>query len=153
MKCKKVYLGSDHGGYALKQELACFLKENGHDVVDVGSFSAISTDYPDIALLLCSQLLKEEDTQGILICGSGIGMSIAANKIHGIRAALCSEPLSARLSREHNNANILCLGARIIGPEMAKEIIQRFLATAFLGERHARRIQKITTIEEKNDVK
>jgi ribose 5-phosphate isomerase B len=153
MKCKKVYLGSDHGGYALKQELACFLKENGHDVVDVGSFSAISTDYPDIALLLCSQLLKEEDTQGILICGSGIGMSIAANKIHGIRAALCSEPLSARLSREHNNANILCLGARIIGPEMAKEIIQCFLATAFLGERHARRIQKITTIEEKNDVK
>jgi ribose 5-phosphate isomerase B len=152
MKCKKVYLGSDHGGYALKQELACFLKENGYVVVDVGTFSTMSTDYPDIALLLCSKILTEQDAMGILICGSGIGMSISANKIHGIRAALCSEPLSARLSREHNNANVLCLGARMIGSSMAKEIVHHFLDAVFSGERHLKRIQKITMIEEKKDV-
>lgn len=153
MKRKKVVLGSDHGGYELKQELACFLKENGHLVVDVGTYSAMSTDYPDIALLLCSQILTEQDAMGILICGSGIGMSISANKIHGIRAALCSEPLSAKLSREHNNANVLCLGARMIGSSMAKEIVLQFLEADFSGDRHLKRIQKITMIEEKNHVK
>ncbi|HOI24867.1 MAG TPA: ribose 5-phosphate isomerase B [Caldisericia bacterium] len=153
MKCKKIVLGSDHGGFELKQELACFLKENGHLIVDVGSYSTMSTDYPDIALLLCSQILTEQDSIGILICGSGIGMSISANKIHGIRAALCSEPLSARLSREHNNANVLCLGARMIGSSMAKEIVHQFLEADFSGDRHLRRIQKITMIEEKNYVK
>jgi ribose 5-phosphate isomerase B len=153
MKRKKVVLGSDHGGYELKQELACFLKENGHLVVDVGTYSTMSTDYPDIALLLCSQILTEQDSMGILICGSGIGMSISANKIHGIRAALCSEPLSAKLSREHNNANVLCLGARMIGSSMAKEIVLQFLEANFSGDRHLKRIQKITMIEEKNHVK
>jgi ribose 5-phosphate isomerase B len=149
MRNQKVIIGSDHGGFAMKQELSCFLAENGYEVSDIGAFSCASVDYPDIAQELCSALINSSGAKGMLICGSGIGMSIAANKVQGIRAALCSEPLSAKLSREHNDANILCMGARLIGIEMAKNIALIFLETAFMGDRHHRRLQKITMIEEK----
>ncbi len=152
MRCHKVYIGSDHGGFLLKQELSCFLLSHGFQVEDAGIYSADAADYPDIAIKVSEKVRQNPENKGILICGSGIGMSVAANKVKGIRAALCSEPLSAKLSREHNDANILCLGERLIGLLMATEIVSVFLSTDFCGDRHTKRIQKITDIEERNDV-
>ncbi len=143
----RVYIGSDHAGYPLKEELKAFLQEQGYPVHDVGVFSEQPADYPDVAHALTQQMLahlQNEQAFGILICGTGIGMCIAANKRAGIRAAHASEPVSARLAREHNDANVLCLGARLIGAEMAKAIVQTFLTTPFSGaERHQKRVQKL----------
>ncbi len=139
-----VYIGSDHAGFAMKEVLKAFLQEQGYTVHDVGVFSEEPADYPDVAHALTQQLSAHPEAFGILICGTGIGMCIAANKRRGIRAAHASEPVSARLAREHNDANVLCLGARIVGIEMAKAIVLTFLTTPFSGEaRHRTRVHKL----------
>ncbi len=138
-----VHLASDHAGYALKDLLARELAVRGFTVRDHGTDSRESCDYPVFAHRLCSALLHEGG-QGILVCGSGIGMSMAANRHAGIRAALCTTELHARLSRRHNDANVLCLGARITGEELALAIMAAFLETGFEGGRHQRRIDQIT---------
>ena len=141
-----IHIASDHAGYALKTHLAQFLAQKGINVVDEGTNSTDSCDYPVLAHKLCTAVEKEQGT-GILICGTGIGISIAANRHAGIRAALCATELQARLSRQHNNANVLCLGARIIGVELAQAIVEAFLEGSFEGGRHQRRIDKLTALE------
>jgi len=144
----KVAIGSDHAGFNLKKEIIVMLEYKGHEVLDCGCFSPDSVDYPDIAEAVADEVLKS-GSPGIVICGTGIGISMAANKIPGIRAALCGEPFSARMAREHNDANILAMGARIIGIGLAIEIVKTFLETPFAGDRHLLRINKITSIEER----
>ena len=143
----KIIIGSDHGGYELKGIIAEYLQNQGHDVCDAGCFSPESIDYPDVAFPLCEKVAGGDFERGILICGTGIGMSICANKVKGIRCALCSEPVSAALTRRHNNSNVLAMGARMIGAEMAKEIVRTFLSTDFEGDRHNRRVDKISAYE------
>ncbi|EPP8196453.1 ribose 5-phosphate isomerase B [Campylobacter lari] len=138
---EKIYIASDHAGFVLKQEIINFLQEKNINFEDLGPFSEDRCDYPDYAHLLSSKI--DENSFGILVCGSGIGMSIAANRHKNIRCALCNEPLSAKLSREHNDANVLALGARLIGMDMAFEIISNFINTSFSGGRHCVRINKI----------
>ena len=138
----KVAIGNDHGGLNFKEDLLELLKELGHEVEDFGCNSPDSVDYPDYAGLVTEAVLGGDCERGILICGSGIGMSMAANRRQGIRAALCQEQFGARMSREHNNANVLCLGARIIGPSLAMEIVRTWLETEFAGGRHQKRIDK-----------
>jgi len=149
-KVKKIFIGNDHAGKDLKDFLINFLKNNYQEieVINVGTDSYESCDYPDYAKEVSLNVLKEEDSIGILICGTGIGMSIAANKIKGIRAALCYNSTTAKLARQHNNANILCLGQRIIGFELAKDIVDTFIKTEFEGNRHLNRIIKINQIEQ-----
>ncbi len=145
-----VAIASDHAGVELKAALATWLREQGKTVVDLGPAETVSVDYPDFAELVGNKVTEGHADRGILICGSGIGMSIAANKVAGVRAALVSEPLSASLSRKHNNANVLCMGARTIGEEMAKACITSFLETDFdPGDdgRHQRRVGRIAEIE------
>jgi len=137
----KIVIGSDHGGFALKEVILAYLSTLDHDIQDVGCFSNDSVDYPNFADLVCGQVAKGDADKGILICGTGIGMSMAANKHAGIRAALCSEQYTARMSREHNDANILCMGERVTGPGVAEEIVSTWLSTPFEGGRHLRRIQ------------
>lgn len=144
----QVVIGNDHAGVSLKNDIIEFLKNEGYDVLNCGTDSTASVDYPDIAKKVAAQVL-ERNIPGILICGTGIGISIAANKIPGIRAALCDNSFTARLAREHNDANILALGARITGTGMALEIVKTFLNTAFLAGRHQRRVDKIGTLETK----
>ena len=136
----KIAIASDHAGFELKSKLRDYLKEKGYSVTDLGTDSDKSVDYPEYANKLCSFLLKGECEKGVLICGTGIGMSIAANRHKGIRAALCTIPEYAKLSREHNNANVLCLGARFIPFEQATLILDTFLSTDFEGDRHQRRV-------------
>ena len=138
-----VHLASDHAGHALKDLIARELPRLGFTVTDHGTDSCESCDYPEFAHKLCDAVLAERG-RGILVCGSGIGMSMAANRHDGIRAALCTTELHARLSRLHNDANVLCLGARITGDELALAIVMAFLETSFEGGRHQRRIDKIT---------
>ncbi|MCV3451505.1 allose-6-phosphate isomerase / ribose-5-phosphate isomerase B [Campylobacter lari] len=138
---EKIYIASDHAGFILKQEIINFLQEKNINFKDLGPFSEDRCDYPDYAHLLSSKI--DENSFGILVCGSGIGMSIAANRHKNIRCALCNESLSAKLSREHNDANVLALGARLIGVDMAFEIISNFINTSFSGGRHCVRINKI----------
>ncbi|MBU1239802.1 ribose 5-phosphate isomerase B [Myxococcota bacterium] len=138
-----VFIGSDHGGFALKQELIEELRGMGVSHTDVGVHREESADYPDIARDLARVLLPFEGALGILLCGTGIGISIAANKIAGVRAALCSDEYSAAMARRHNNANVLCLGGRVIGPELAKSILHTFLTNTFEGGRHQRRVDKL----------
>ena len=138
----RVAIGNDHGGLNFKDELLALLEELGHEVDDFGCNTTDSVDYPDYADLVCKGVLEGGCDRGILICGSGVGMSMAANRRSGIRAALCQEQFAARMSREHNNANVLCLGARIIGPSLAIEIVRTWLETEFAGGRHQRRIDK-----------
>lgn len=143
----KIIIGADHGGYDLKVVIREFLKDKGFEVVDVGTESLISCDYPDIARKLVKEVLKE-GVKGILVCGTGIGMSIAANKFDGIRAALCSDTFSARMTREHNDSNVLCLGERVIGKGLALDIVNTWINTDFSnGERHKNRIDLIMKIE------
>lgn len=144
----KVAIGSDHAGFNLKKEIIVMLEYKGYEVLDCGCFSPDSVDYPDIAEAVAEAVLKD-GSPGIVICGTGIGISMAANKIPGIRAALCSEPFSARMAREHNDANILAMGARIIGTGLAIEIVKAFLETDFAGDRHLLRVNKMTEIEQK----
>ena len=137
----KVSIGSDHGGYELKLEIIEHLKARGFEVIDVGTDSPASCDYPIYAKKVAADITSKNADLGILICGTGIGMSMAANKIEGIRAALCHDTFSAQATREHNDANILCMGARVVGPGLALMIIDTFLDTPFSNdERHIRRI-------------
>lgn len=142
----KVVIGCDHAGYDLKQEIMANLKMDGYEISDCGTYSRDSVDYPDIAESVAAMVL-EQDIPGIVICGTGIGISIAANKISGIRAALCDNPYTARLAREHNDANIIALGARVIGAGMAVEIVKTFLNTSFAAGRHQLRVEKINRLE------
>lgn len=143
----KIAIGCDHGGFKLKEEIRKMFEEKGYDFKDLGTFSEDSVDYPDIALEVARAVRDGKFDRGILICGTGIGIGIAANKVQGIRAALCHDTFSARASREHNDANILTMGERVIGPGLAKDIVDIWLETDFSGGRHARRIQKISDIE------
>ncbi|PID71595.1 MAG: ribose 5-phosphate isomerase B [Desulfobulbus propionicus] len=136
----KIIVGCDHGGFDLKQKIVTSLIDGDHEVVDAGCYSTDSVDYPDIAGKVCDAVKSGEVEQGILICGTGIGMSMAANRVPGIRAALCTETFSAKMSREHNNANVLCLGGRITGPALALDIVDMWVNTSFSGGRHQRRI-------------
>lgn len=145
----KIALGSDHGGFELKNEIIEYLKENGYDIKDFGPFSSESCDYPDYALKVAESVKNKEYDFGILICGTGIGISLAANKVPGIRAALCSDTFSAHATRQHNNANILAMGQRVVGVGLALDIVKTFLEAEFEGGRHQTRIDKLTAIEEK----
>jgi ribose 5-phosphate isomerase B len=145
----QVVLASDHGGFYLKKEIMVFLKQEGIAYHDLGTFSEETVDYPDYALKVAEVIRKGDFEQGILCCGTGIGMVIAANKIPGVRAALCHDCFSARMAREHNDANILTLGQRVIGDGLAIEIVRTWLKAEFQGGRHARRVAKITAIEQK----
>lgn len=139
----KIALGADHGGFALKEIVKKHLEDKGFEVLDKGCYSTESVDYPVYAKAVANCILNEEADFGILICGTGIGISIAANRFKGIRAALCSNTTMAKLTREHNDANILALGARMTGDVLALEIVDEFLKTEFLGGRHLTRIQAI----------
>lgn len=143
----KIALGCDHAGFQLKNYIVEHLKTAERSYEDFGVFSEESVDYSDQATLVCKAVISGECRFGILICGTGIGMSIAANKYKGIRAALCSETYSARCARQHNNANILTMGSRVIGPGLAAEIVGVFLAASFEGGRHVKRLEKISIIE------
>ena len=139
-----IAIGSDHGGYELKNEIMEHLKGRNIEFIDCGTYSKDSCDYPDYAKAVAEKILTNEAENGILICGTGIGISIAANKIKGIRAALCHDCFSAEATKEHNNANILALGARVVGPGLALKIVDTFIDTPFSNdERHIRRINKI----------
>jgi ribose 5-phosphate isomerase B len=140
---KSIVIASDHAGYFLKEKIKEFLKKENYEVIDVGCFSPESVDYPEYGAKAVEKFLNKEADLGILICGTGIGMSIFANRFPGIRAALCHEPFSAKMARLHNNANILVLGGRLIGEGMAIEIVKTFLETPFEGGRHERRINLI----------
>ena len=143
----KIAIGNDHAGYAMKMDIMEYLHEKGYDVVDFGCYSDSSTDYPIYAKKVADAIVGGEADLGILICGTGIGISLAANKVKGIRACACSDQLTAVLSRKHNNANIVCFGARIIGTSTAEAIVDSFLTTEFEGGRHQRRVDLITDIE------
>lgn len=142
-----VALGADHAGFELKEALKAWLIEGGHQVLDFGTHSPDSVDYPDYAREVGEAVASGKAERGLLVCGTGIGMAMAANKIPGIRAAACHEPFTARLSREHNAANVLALGGRITGRELAVEIVRVWLAAPFSGGRHERRVEKIGQIE------
>lgn len=145
----KISIGSDHAGLPMKKEIIDHLKNKGYEVQDFGTFTNESCDYPDYALKVAENVKNDDSNLGILICGTGIGISIAANKVHGIRAALCNDGFSARLCRQHNNANILALGQRVIGIGVALDIVDIFLNSEFEGVRHQRRLNKIKDIEDK----
>lgn len=142
----KIGIGSDHGGFELKESIKEFLKEKGIEYIDYGTNSTESVDYPDFGRAVAEAVVKEEVDRGIVICGTGIGISIAANKVKGIRCALCGDTFSARMSRAHNDANVLALGARVIGPGLALEIVDTFIQEGFEGGRHSRRLNKIDEI-------
>lgn len=142
-----IAIGSDHGGYDLKERIKAYLDQNGIAYQDYGCHSKESCDYPLFGRAAAEAVSKGECEKGIVICTTGIGISIAANKVKGIRCALCSEPLSAEMTRRHNDANMLALGAGMIGANLAERIVETFLNTEFEGERHARRVQLITDIE------
>ncbi len=143
----KIALGCDHGGFSHKNAISEYLQKNGYDVIDFGIYEEKAVDYPDIAQKVCRSIQSGECDRGILICGTGIGMSLAANKFKGIRAAACSEHFSAKYTRLHNDANILCLGGRVIGIGTALELTDLFVKTDFEGGRHQNRVNKITEIE------
>mgnify|MGYP001270403722 CR=1 FL=1 len=140
---RRIAIASDHGGLALKEELKRFLADQQMDSIDLGTHAADSVDYPDFAHAVCEEILSCRADAGILVCGTGIGMSIAANRRRGIRAALCTDPYMARMSREHNDANVLCLGERVVGTGLALSIALAFLSSTFAGGRHSRRLAKI----------
>lgn len=142
-----IAIGSDHGGFRLKEDIKQYFEERKISFRDFGTYSAESVDYPDISRAVAQAVAGGECDRGIIICGTGIGVSIAANKIKGIRAALCHDTFSAQMSREHNNANILTMGERVIGTGLALAIVEKWLATEFAGGRHARRVDKITELE------
>jgi len=139
----KIAVGSDHGGFELKELIVRFLVEQGQEVESMGCHTLDSVDYPDFAEKVCAAVQNGICERGILVCGTGIGMSIAANRHREIRAALCHESFTARMSREHNNANVLCLGGRVIGPEIALDIVRTWVETEFAGGRHQRRLDML----------
>lgn len=145
----QIALGCDHRGLALKQAVVRLLGEMGYEFKDFGSFDTASVDYPDIAVQVGRAVISGQADYGVLVCSSGIGMSIVANKVKGVRAALCGDMFSARRARLHNDANVLCLGQDVIGEGLAMEIVKTFLTTGFEGGRHARRLDKVREIEAK----
>ena len=145
----KIALGCDHGGFEHKNAILEHLKQNGFEVTDFGIYENVSVDYPDIAAKVCQSIQKGECELGILVCGTGIGMSLAANKFKGIRAAALSEHFSAKYTRLHNDSNVLCLGGRVIGVGTATELVDLFVDTEFEGGRHQTRVDKIMAIENK----
>ena len=140
----KIAIGADHGGFALKQQLVELIEAMGHQIDDIGCHSQASVDYPQFAEAVCGKVDTSQSDVGILVCGTGIGMAIAANRHRKIRAAICHDAYTARMSREHNNANVLCLGARVIGPGVAQEIVKVWLKTEFAGGRHQQRIAQFS---------
>ena len=145
----RIGIGNDHSALELKAEIIEFLKEKGHEVVDFGTDSSESCDYPKYGEVVGRAVAAKEVDCGILICGTGLGISLAANKVKGVRAAVCSEPFTAKMSRAHNNCNVLAFGARVVGAELAKMIVDVWLNTEFEGGRHQRRVDMIMEIEEK----
>ena len=143
----KISMGCDHGGYPLKEFLKSWLEEQGHTVVDCGTHSTDSCDYPDFGAAAAREVAEGRCERGIVICTTGIGISIAANKVKGIRCGLCSDPLSAEMTRRHNDANMLAMGAGMIGKNMAQRITEVFLTTGFEGGRHQRRVERISALE------
>lgn len=142
-----IALGSDHGGFALKEHVKGFLERKGYEVKDFGCYSTESVDYPSFGRAAAESVAKGECEYGIVVCTTGIGISIAANKVKGIRCALCSEPLSVEMTRRHNNANMLAMGGGMVGPNMAERMVEVFLNTEFEGGRHQRRVDLISDIE------
>ena len=147
MKDNKITIGSDHAGYELKLKVIDHLKERGIEAIDVGTYSTDSCDYPDFAHAVCKNVQEGVTELGILVCGTGIGMSMAANKHKGIRASACSDTFSARLTRMHNDANVLCFGERVVGMGLACDLVDNFIDAEFEGGKHARRVDMITAIE------
>jgi len=145
----KVAIASDHGGLDLKETVISVLRSLQIEVSDLGTHEKVSCDYPDYAQKVADGVAGGEYEKGVLICGTGLGMSIAANKVAGIRAALCNEVYSAKMARAHNDANILCMGARVVGPGVAEEIVKAFFSTEHEGGRHARRVEKIRLLEQR----
>jgi len=143
----RIAIGSDHAGFTMKQAIVGLLSELGHKYEDFGCFNCSSVDYPDIARPVAEAVSQKKFDHGILICSTGIGMSIVANKVPGIRAALCHDTFSARRAREHNDANVLCLGEWVIGQGLMREIVTTYLSADFVGGRHARRVEKIHAME------
>lgn len=139
----KIAIGSDHGGFELKNEIKAHLEGKGFEVQDFGTYTNESVDYPDIAEAVCRPVARGEFKFGVLVCGTGIGISIAANKIDGIRAALCSDPYSAEKAKQHNDANIITLGGRVTGVDLAKTIVDAYVNASFEGGRHQKRVDKI----------
>ena len=143
----KIAIASDHGGFDLKEQVKVWLQEMGHEVEDFGCHSKESCDYPDFGAAAARAVASGQCERGIVICTTGIGISITANKVKGILCALCSEPWSAEMTRRHNNANMLAMGAGAVGPLLARRIVETFLTTEFEGGRHQRRVDKITAVE------
>ena len=143
-----IAIGSDHGGFALKQEIMKHLEDRKLEYIDFGTYSSDSCDYPQYGAAVGRAVASGSCERGILICGTGIGISISANKIHGVRAALCGDCFSAEMTRRHNDANIVALGARVVGPGLALKIVDTFLDTPFEGGRHERRVQQMMALEE-----
>jgi ribose 5-phosphate isomerase B len=145
----KIAIGADHGGFDLKEELTSFLRKQGHTVLDVGSYDDRPSDYPDFALAVAEKVVKKKAARGILVCGSGVGACIAANKIPGIRASVSHDTFSAHQGVEDDAMNVLCLGARIIGPRLAEEVVAAFIDARFSNaERHRKRLRKVEEIED-----
>ena len=144
----RVAIAADHAGFELKQHLACWLRENGHDVIDLGTTSTEPVDYPDYAAAVGHAVVDGRAERGIVVCGSGVGASVAANKLPGVRAGLCHDTYSAAQGVEHDDINVLVLGARVIGPSLAETLVRAFLAARFSGaERHVRRLAKVRALE------
>lgn len=147
---KKIIIGCDHGGFELKNEVITHLEKRGIEVTDVGTYSTDSCNYPDYARAVCKRIQSGEFERGILVCGTGIGISIAANKHNGIRAACCSDTFSARMTRMHNDANVLCFGGRVVGAGLACDMVDLFVDTEFEGGRHQARVDLLAEIEKDN---
>lgn len=145
-----IALGADHAGFHLKEALKGWLIDHGYQIVDYGTHSTEPVDYPDYAAQVAEAVADQKVDRGVLVCGTGIGMTIAANKVPGVRAALCSDLYTARMSREHNDANVLALGGRLMGSEMALDILRMWLETDFAGDRHRRRLDKIGDLERRH---
>lgn len=143
----RIVVGSDHGGFGLKEAVIDYLRSNGHEVQDVGTTTTDSVDYPDFGSAVGKVVANKEADFGVALCGSGLGICIAANKVAGVRAVTVTDVTSARLSREHNDANVLCMGERLIGQQTALDALDTFVSTEFEGDRHARRVEKISALE------
>ena len=146
----KVALGCDHAGYGLKEVIAGYLNRAGHEILDEGTYSDDSCDYPDFAERVALRVVSGEAERGIIICATGVGMAMIANKVPGIRAVVCNDLYTARYSRLHNDANVLTLGARVVGPGVAEEIVRIWMETPFEGGRHSRRLDKLTEVERRH---
>ena len=145
----KISMASDHGGFHLKEDVKAWLTEQGHEILDCGCYNTDSCDYPDFGEAAARAVAEGKCEKGIVICTTGIGISISANKVKGVRCALCNEPWSAEMTRRHNDSNVLAMGAGVVGPNMARQIVTAFLTNDFEGGRHQRRVDKMMAIENK----